>query len=305
MCAWNVFGKRAKSKEQHELIKTIKNSDKGKKQAKEQLKSMMESGDAQTLDQIAKARVQVYAQAAYEGDAQAQYRMGLSQAKLGNKEVSLEWLTGLARAGDVKAMKAIARGYAPNGIYGFRREEYRHWTQKAAEAGDAQAQAELGRFYEAKNDKMSRYWYKQAAKQGWTAGCIGLGKSYYNEALQCFGEQEEGRRKEWMKRAEKCFLKAADCAGREDDFAAACHELGVLYETAAHGADGAERAAYFYYQSWAVGQRGEELAAFERIKDQYKLKVNPADMDGWEERLFGEKKGEEEKPGDVLTEEEG
>lgn len=302
MCAWNVFGRRAGSREQHELIKTIKNSDKGRKQAREQLRSMMESGDAQTLDQIAQARVQVYAQAAYEGDAQAQYKMGLSQAKLGNKEVSLEWLTGLAKAGDVKAMKAIARGYGPNGIYGYRREEYRHWTQKAAEAGDAQAQAELGRFYEGKNEKMSRYWYKQAAKQGWTAGCIGLGRSYYNEALQCFGEQEEDRRKEWMKRAEKCFLKAADCAEKEADFAGACHELGVLYETAAGGEDGAERAAYFYYQSWSTGKREEDLTAFGRIRDKYKLKINPADMDGWEERLFGGGKREEEKPGDVRTE---
>lgn len=289
MCAWNIFGKKTGKKEENELIKTIINSDRGRRQAREQLKSLRRSGDAAALDQLAQAQVQVYSQAAYEGDKKAQYRMGLSQAKLGNKEVSLDWLTGLAKAGDVKAMKAIARGYAPNGIYGYRREEYRHWTQKAAEAGDAQAQEQLGQFYAAGNAKLSRYWYKQSAKQNWSAGCLGLGRSYYNEALQCFGAEEKQQRQEWMKRAEKCFLRAADCAVKESDFAAACHELGILYETDVQETLAAERAAYFFYQAWITGKQEEDFTAFGKIRDKYRLNVNPADMDAWEEKLFGKK----------------
>lgn len=289
-----LFGKKASKKERQELIKTIRNSDRGKSQAKQQLKAMMESDDPDMLDEIAKARIQIYSQAAYEGDEQAQYHMGLSQAKLGNKEVSLEWLTGLAKKGDVKAMKAIARGYAPNGIYGYSREEYRHWTQKAAEAGDAQAQADLGKFYAGKNEKLSRYWYRQSAMQDCPAGCIGLGKMCYNEALQSFGKEEAQRRQKMMARAEKCFLRAANHAAKDEDFAAACHELGVLYETmggAAGGAENsAERAAYFYYRAWTEGKQEEDLTAYSRVRERFQLKTDPVHMEEWEEDIFGKKK---------------
>lgn len=265
----NFFGKKSAQKEQHELFRTVKNSDKGKKQAQERLKVLVESGDAETLDRIAKARVRLYSQAAYEGDEQAQYRMGIAQAKLGNKEVSLEWLTGLARQGDVKAMKAIARGYAPNGIYGYRREEYRHWTQKAAEAGDAQAQAQLGDFYAGKNEKQSRHWYKQSALQDYPAGYIGLGKACYNEALRSFGAEEEKRRRLMLQRAEKCFLRAMDFSAKDEDLAAACHELGILYESMRNEKDApgdcAERSARFYHEAWLKGKREEDLTAYNRI----------------------------------------
>lgn len=287
----SIFGKKATKKEQRELIRTVKNSDRGKKQAREQLKSLMETKDPAVMERIADARVRLYAQAAYEGDEQAQYRIGISQAKLGNKEVSLEWLTGLARKGDVKAMKAIARGYAPNGIYGYSRQEYRHWTQKAAEAGDAQAQADLGELFAGKDEKRSRYWYKQSAMQSCPAGCIGLGKACYNEALKSFGDEETGRRQEMLERAEKCFLRAADAAERDEDFSAACRELGSLYEFMA-GADGggedsAERSAFFYCQAWKRGGLEADLISFNRLKDHFQLRIDPENLEQWEESLFG------------------
>lgn len=289
-----LFGKKVSKQEQHELVRTIRNSDKGKKQAKQQLKAMMASDDPALLERIAKARIQIYSQAAYEGDEQAQYHMGLSQAKLGNKEVSLEWLTGLAKKGDVKAMKAIARGYAPNGIYGYSREEYRHWTQKAAEAGDAQAQADLGKFYAGKNEKLSRYWYRQSAMQDCPAGCIGLGRACCNEALQSFKKEEADRRRKMTERAEKCFLRALNHAAKEEEAAAACHELGVLYETmggaAGNAEDSAERAAYFYYRAWSEGKKEEDLTAYRRVRERFQLKSDPAHMEKWEEDLFGKEK---------------
>lgn len=281
-----MSGKKEEKREFHELVKTVRRSDKGKKQAREQLQSMMASDDPEVLNRIAEARIRLYSQAAYEGDETAQYRMGLSQARLGNKEVSLEWLTGLAKKGDVKAMKAIARGYSQNGIYGYSREEYRHWTQKAAEAGDAQAQADLGLFYAAKNEKLSRYWYQKAAQQNWPAGCVGLGKSYYNEALPGFGRQDAGKREALMQKAEQCFLKAANEAAKNEDFAAACHELGVFYE-AAQGEEAAKRAAYFYYQAWNGRRQEEDLEAFRRIRDKYGLKVNVAEPEKWADEIFG------------------
>lgn len=293
----NIFGRKTAQKEQNELVKTIKNSDRGKKQAREQLKAMMESDDPTVLNEIAKARVRIYSQAAYEGDEQAQYRMGISQAKLGNKEVSLEWLTGLAKKGDVKAMKAIARGYASNGIYGYSRQEYRHWTQKAAEAGDAQAQADLGKFHAGKDEKQSRYWYKQSAMQGCPEGCIGLGRACYNEALRSFGKEEADRRKKMLERAEKCFLKAVNESEKDGDFAAACHELGILYESMASEKDSrkdsAERAAFFYCQAWNKGKQEEDRIAFGRIRDRFGLKADTLNMDKWESELFGEKEAGE------------
>lgn len=285
---WNfLFGKKAGEKKYHELLKTVRKSDAGKKQARDQLKLMLESDDPEVLNQIAEARIRLYSQAAYEGDEQAQYRIGLSQAKLGNKEVSLEWLTGLAKKGDVRAMKAIARGYSQNGIYGYSREEYRHWTQKAAEAGDAQAQADLGLFYAARNEKLSRYWYRKSARQNWPAGCVGLGKAYYNEALLGFGKQDDGRREALMQKAEQCFLLAANEAAKTKEFAAVCHELGVFYETVSPGETAAKRAAYFYYQAWTGTKQEEDLEAFERIRDKYGLKINVADQEKWADEIFG------------------
>lgn len=293
----SIFGRKAGKKEQQELIKTVRNSDRGKKQAKAQLKAMMESDDPAVLDEIARARVRLYSQAAYEGDTQAQYRMGISQAKLGNKEVSLEWLTGLAKNGDVKAMKAIARGYAPNGIYGYSRQEYRHWTQKAAEAGDAQAQADLGKFHAGKDEKQSRYWYRQSARQGNPAGCIGLGRACYNEALRSFGGEEALRRRKMLDRAESCFLRAVNLSEKEEDFAAACHELGNLYETAANEkdcrADSTERAAFFYCQAWNHGKQEEDMLAFNRIRNRFGLRGDPMNMEKWERELFGDSMNQE------------
>lgn len=287
----SLFGKKKAKKEQHELIRTIRNSDRGKPYAIEQLKAMIGSDDPAVLDEIAKARVRVYSQSAYEGDELAQYRMGISQAKLGNKEVSLEWLTGLAKKGDVKAMKAIARGYGPNGIFGYSRQEYRHWTQKAAQAGDAQAQADLGRFHAGKDENQSRYWFKQSAIQGCPAGYLGLGRACYNEALRSFAREESDRRMKMVKRAEKCFLRAADLSQQGEDFAAACYELGILYESVANGkedgTDSAARASYFYYRAWAEGKREEALDAYNRIRDHFQLKTDPLNLEKWEESLFG------------------
>lgn len=295
----NLFRKKKTKKEQQELLRTVKNSDNGKKQARAQLKAMMESDDPAVLNEIAEARVRIYSQAAYEGDGQAQYHLGISQAKLGNKEVSLEWLTGLAKKGDVKAMKAIARGYAPNGIYGYSRQEYRHWTQKAAEAGDAQAQADLGKFYAGKDEKQSRYWYKQSAMQGCPAGCVGLGKACYNEAIRSFGMEEADRRRKMLKKAEQCFLRAARLSQGDEDFTAACHELGSLYEAMANGkeggADSAERAAFFFCQAWNKGKREEDQEAFGRIRDRFRLNADPLNMEKWEKELFGKEKELSEK----------
>lgn len=285
----SLFGKKATKREQKELIKTVKNSDRGKKQAKKELKSLMEKKDPAVLRQIAKTRVQLYSQAAYEGDGQAQYRMGISLAKLGEKEMSLDWLTGLAKKGDIKAMKAIARGYGPQGIYGYSRQEYRHWTQKAAEAGDAQAQADLGALLAGKDEKQSRYWYKQSAMQSCPAGCIGLGKACYNEALRYLDEEERDRRQIMLERAEECFLRAADAAKKEEDFAVACHELGVLYEAMAGEkraeADSPRRAAYFYWQAWKTAGSQEDMNSLQRVREHFDIKADPAEMEKWREEF--------------------
>lgn len=285
-----MFGNRGKRENISALKRTIRESDRGKKQAKEQLKAMSESQDSEMLSQIAEARVELYSRAAYEGDKKAQYQVGLSQAALGNKEVSLEWLTGLAKQGDVRAMKAIAQGYAPDGIYGYRREEYRHWLQKAAEAGDARSQAKLGDFYVGKNEKLSREWYRKAAVQKLPEGCLGFGRSCYNEALLYAGEKE--KQEELREEAEKYFLRAANYADNDRDFSGACHELGVLYESMLAGGQEelAQRAAFFYYQAWTGAKAAEDLTAFQRIRDRYQLNVNPADLKKWEEQVFGKRK---------------
>ncbi len=282
------FGNKPPKPTAKELTELVKKWDQGDKEAGEQVKSFEKSfGTGEK--QVAKIRIALYTQAAYKGDRQARYWLGVSQARLGNREASLEWLTNLARDGEVGAMRELAKGYAKGGCYGYRKEEYRYWIQKAAQEKDAWAQAKLGQIYEGKDGEKARYWFTQSAKQDCAAGLIGLGKSFYNEAMSVITAGEETKRKEKLqRRAEVCFLRALDTAQKGREFAQACHELGVLYEFALPGKAFAEKAAYFYYRAWKGLTSRTDGEAFERIRNQYGLQTDEADLEAWEKRIFGE-----------------
>lgn len=292
---WNLFGRGAAQKEEEAFAELVKNADAGDREAKQRLKAVLKDEGGNRSERLARTRIQLYMQAAYQGDWQAQYWLGISYARLRDREASLEWLTASARKGHVRAMKAIAKGYGPGGVYGYRKDERRFWIQKAAEAGDARSQADMGQFYAAKDEKISRCWFEKSARQDCVEGCLGLGKSYYNEALQNFADKDPNRRKKLLQRAEKSFLQALDCVKREQECADVCHELGMLYEAVTEGKDCADRAAYFYYRAFQSGGKREDFAAFMRVKDKNQLVTKETDIRAWEEEIFGNGEAKEEK----------
>ncbi len=284
----HIFGNKPSKLTGKELTELVRKWDQGDKEAGEQVKAF-EKSVGTGAGQTAKIRISLYTQAAYEGNRQARYWLGVSQAQLGNLEASLEWLTGLARDGDVKAMRELAKGYAKGGRYGYRKEEYRYWLHKAAEGKDAWAQAKLGQIYERKDGEKSRYWFTQSAKQDCAAGLIGLGKSFYNEAMSAMAAgTETDRQRKLQHRAESCFLRALDVAQKGKEFAGACHELGVLYEFALSGEAFADRAAYFYFRAWKGLDSKADGMAFERIRNRYGLQMDETDLEAWEKGIFGE-----------------
>lgn len=289
----NLFGKEPGKKEQEAFKELVKNADAGDGDAKERLRQMIKSDETRQGERLARTRIEIYAQAAYQGDLQAQYWLGISYARLLDKEASLEWLTGPAKKGHVKAMKAIAKGYGPKGVYGYRKDEQRFWILKAAEAGDARSQADMGWYYAARNERISRQWFKKSALQDCPAGWLGLGQSFYNEALQDYERQDIARREKQLLRAEKCFLEALACTQKASESADICHALGMLYESALDKEGCAQRAAYFYYRAFRKGGKQEDFAAFMRVRDKNGLVTKESDIQAWEEEIFGNGKAEE------------
>ncbi len=288
---WNLFGKGAKG--QDSFVELVKSADAGNADAKARLRQIVRSDEGKQGEHLARMRIALYTQAAYQGDIQAQYWLGISYARLQDKEASLEWLSGPAKKGHVRAMKAIAKGYGPKGVYGYRRDEQRYWILKAAEAGDARSQADVGWYYAVRNEKIARQWFKKSALQNCPAGWLGLGQSFYNEALQDYERHDSARREKQLLRAEKCFLEALACVERADESAGICHALGMLYESALDKEGSAQRAAYFYYRAFRGSGKQEDFAAFMRVRDKNGLLTKESDIQAWEEEIFGNGKTQE------------
>lgn len=218
-----------KKKEESAFKKKVHAMDCGSRRAKAEIRSLSEEDGSLVVSRVANARVDLYSQAACEGDRKAQYLMGISLAQLGEKEVSLEWLVKLAKKGDVRAMLAIADGYTADGPFGDSVQERRHWYRKAAEAGSALAAARLGDEYAGRDEKQAVSWYKKSAAQGCHAGWMGLGRTCYKQALGMFGNERAERRRKLTAYAEEYFRQALDSAGTDAERDRARHSLEELY----------------------------------------------------------------------------
>ncbi len=125
-------------------------------------------------------------QAATQGNAQAQYRIGVMNANGDgvplNYVKAAQWLTAAAEQNLAEAQRLLAWLYA-NG-YGTEQDytQARYWFTRAAEGGDAKAQYSLGfmyqtGYYETKPDTREMLkWFQRSADQGNASAQLALGK---------------------------------------------------------------------------------------------------------------------------------
>lgn len=125
-------------------------------------------------------------QASKQGNAEAQFRLGMMYANGEGVELdharAAELILAAAKQGHTSAQTTLGWLYA-NG-YGVPQddERARTWYQRAAELGDLKAQYTLGTMYRfgqmgvEKNGEQAVHWYLKAADQGLGAAQFALGR---------------------------------------------------------------------------------------------------------------------------------
>ncbi|MBS0649271.1 MAG: SEL1-like repeat protein [Verrucomicrobia bacterium] len=194
-----------------------------------------------------------FKKAAEQGDAQAQYSLGLcyanGQGVAQDYKEAVKWYHKAAEQGYAYAQHNLGVCYGNGQGVAKDHQEAAKWFQKAAEKGNATAQYNLGLCYAndrgvAKDYKKAAEWYRKAADQGHAAAQSNLGVCYDNGRGVANDEKE----------AAKWYQKAAD-----QGLAKAQHNLGVCYEKG-RGVDKDEKEAVKWYRKAA--DQGHAAAQF-------------------------------------------
>ena len=117
--------------------------------------------------------IEYYQRAAYENDSTGTYNIGLCYfygkgIVKENKRRAINYITEVAEAGFVKAMKFLITFYSEHSNF----EESFYWLEQVALTGDDDCQLRVGRCYEkgtsfVEPDKEKAFeWYLKAAEQG-------------------------------------------------------------------------------------------------------------------------------------------
>jgi|GEM_PF-1541841 len=116
-----------------------------------------------------------YMEEAKQGNAIAQYDLGVLYSKKNNIDQAIYWFKKAADQGLVNAQ------YNLGIIYNNKKnaEQATYWFKKAADQGNTNAQNNLGALYEnSKNNSQAIYWYKKAAEKGLPIAQYNLALSY-------------------------------------------------------------------------------------------------------------------------------
>ena len=145
-----------------------------------------------------------YRKAADQGDARAQYILGLcyfhGEGVAKDAVEGLKWWRKAADQGDAEAQYQVGLLYRDGDVVAKDATEAMKWLRKAANQGDAKAQYEIALYYRygkgvAKDAAEAVKWLQRAADQGDALGQYALGDSYfegdgvpqnYAEALKWF-----------------------------------------------------------------------------------------------------------------------
>lgn len=167
--------------------------------------------------------VQRYRQSAQQGDASAQFSLGvLYRDGLGTPrdfDQAMQWFRAAARQGNSDAALALGNLYSQGWGVALDYAQSAQWWRVAAEQGNADAQYDLGLSYDRGQGVPQDYsqaaqWYRKAARQGKALAQYHLGELY----VQGLGVvQDYGQAAQW-------YRKAA-----EQGNALALRSLGMLY----------------------------------------------------------------------------
>lgn len=287
---------RQQNVQNEEFVNLIRALDNEEEWAINRINELWNSNEPTLVSQMNAARIQIYGAAARAGDPKAQYWMGISLRET-DMQGSLKWLIPLANQGNIDAMIGIALGYTEFGGYGENSQQYRYWYMKAAEAGDADAQATIGLEYTIdQNYEEALKWYSKAAEQGYAEGSIGVAKCLehrrasliFNSDFSDF-EKRKAEEKRLSQIIEEAYIDAVNTARKREHVRKAFSELGHFYErlliSEGEDLDIAKRAAYFLYNAYLIDSDFEyELKSFNDIVNKYGICVDTNDIEGWADR---------------------
>lgn len=280
------------------FVNMVRANDNGERWAQDQFDRMWDNDEPYFLTKVSAARIQIYERAAQNGDIAAQHRLGVAWEIFDKKE-ALKWLLPLAENGHVEAMKSIALAYTEYGGFGDDPVQYRYWYQKAAEQGDADAQATMGLEYTCENQyEEALKWYRMAAEQGNCAGYLGVAKSLNSIVdkiifeQKLFGEQRKAVKQQYENEIEDMYIAAANSARTMNEAQGAFGGLGQFYRSQSYDYPGdseiVKRAAFFFFKAYECGA-DYCLDAFSNLVREHHLAVDTNDIEHWanEEHLFG------------------
>lgn len=265
----------------NKFLEIVKANDNGEEWARD-IVNRRWSTESDFLVTLSNARIQLYSNAAYQGDEKAQYYMGVSEAQLGNAKESYQWLYNLANNGNIEAMTAIAMQYSEFGCYGYDKEKEFEWNLKAAEAGDADSQCRVALEYSIDGKEMEALnWYAKAAQQSSSKGCLGYGKTLSEMRGKYYNNYSKEKLDEMQTEIEDAYIDAINLAKNRDDYGNAASALGYFYMFT-----DVKRSIYFLYRAYEVDndRQGEYRKALELCRE-HGIDINSVGEIGKE--LFG------------------
>jgi TPR repeat protein len=220
--------------------------------------------------------------AAGKGSAAARYNLGVAaeqgRGMPASRTQAMSWYKQAAEKGNVPAMRALARlalaSDPPD------EEGAAHWTQKAADTGDPQAEDELGTLYRLGKGvepdlarvallARAREWYRKAGEQGYAPAQNNLGMMY---RLGAGGPPDYERAFGWLHRA------------ADNGVATASFNIGAMYALGLGSAKDPVEAYVWYSRALAASDaalHGQAQQSLALLKSQMK----PAEIAEAERRL--------------------
>ena len=231
----------------------------------------------QTMPTDPVQKVAWYRKAAEQGNAGAQFNLGLSYAKgLGAQQDFAEaagWYNNAANQGFAEAQEHLGSlYYRGRGVP----QDYAQavlWFRRAAAQGAARAQSMLGELYYYGRGVSQDYaqvaeWTRKAADQGYAIAQNNLGDLYENG----HGVPQD------YEQAAAWYRKAADQGNAVAQFG-----LGSLY-FGGHGVQQNYVEAYFWLNLAATRSKGKEQERFDKSRDEAAAKLTPDDLSKAQQR---------------------
>ena len=213
--------------------------------------------------------------AAEQGDAQAQFKLGVrydhGDGVEENKEIAFMWTHKAADQGNSEALSDLGERYICGSGTEKNEEKGFECLHKAAEQGYAAAQCNVGVMYAngvvvEKDGKKAFMWFSKAAEQGYAAAQCNVGLMYADGTGV---EKDEKEALQW-------YLKAA-----EQGYVEALFKVGLVYDNGAGVEVDEEQALKWYFKAAEQGHVEAQFTVGNMYRDGVGVDVNTEDALKW------------------------